>query len=471
VVSAALVLALWHIGCAGHDSIDLPTVYRSAARDRPQRNPVIVIPGLLGSALVDDRGNEVWGPFLRKGADPTKPDGARLIALPMRQGAKLRDLRDDVLSNDVLDRIGIKFLGLPIQLGPHANLLAMLEAGGYQCEETAPDVDCFEFAYDWRRDLSESAVALAAFIDQKRTLLETERRKRGISAGEIKFDILAHSIGGLLTRYYLRYGGQLLPDDGSVPALTWKGATNVEHVILVGTPNAGTVGTFRNLVLGFKLGPTLPRYDVAVVGTMPGPYQMLPRGRHGAIVRADDPQRAYQDLYDAELWERNGWGLASPECDKTLEWLLPEIPSAQERRSVALDHLRKSLTRARQFAEALDVPASPPESVSLYLVAGGAVPTSAVATFDSSSGKFEVLEEQAGDGKVLRTSALMDERAGRGPSSRLVSPIDWSQVIFLRSRHRDMTRDPALVDNVLFFLLEQPRTPAYEMSSARLESD
>ena len=38
------------------------------------------------------------------------------------------------------------------------------------------------------------------------------------------------------------------------------------------------------------------------------------------------------------------------------------------RRRVALEHLRKSLARAQQFAAAMDTPARPPEGLSLQLV-------------------------------------------------------------------------------------------------------
>ena len=62
-----------------------------------------------------------------------------------------------------------------------------------------------------------------------------------------------------------------------------------------------------------------------------------------------------------------------------------------------------------------------------------------------------------GDGTVLRSSALLDEREG-GPYRRgLNSPIAWGQVVALFSDHLGMTRDPAFSDNVLFQLLEAPR--------------
>jgi hypothetical protein len=91
-----LVLAA---GCArGARVPDLGDIYSAAARrDEPGRNPVIVIPGILGSRLLDaETGQLVWGVFSGDYADPRRADGTRLIALPMRSGVPLAELRDAV---------------------------------------------------------------------------------------------------------------------------------------------------------------------------------------------------------------------------------------------------------------------------------------------------------------------------------------------------------------------------------------
>ncbi len=51
----------------------------------------------------------------------------------------------------------------------------------------------------------------------------------------------------------------------------------------------------------------------------------------------------------------------------------------------------------------------------------------------------------------------MDERLGGEWTRTLSSPIAWDQVTFLFSKHMDITKDPAFVDNVLYMLLEDPR--------------
>src|SRR5262249_22162617 len=131
------------------------------------------------------------------------------------------------------------------------------------------------------------------------------------------------------------------------------------------------------------------------------------------------------DVCDPALWERNGWGLAAPSQDAVLAQLLPDAGDASARRRIVLDHQRKCLARAKQLATALDAPATLPPNVELSLVAGDAVATDAVAAVDSAGG-LRIVATAPGDGTVLRSSALLDERAGGAWSPRVVSPIRYA---------------------------------------------
>ncbi len=439
---------------------------QAASYHGADRNPVIVIPGILGSKLVDaPTGRTVWGAFTGDYANPQKPDGARLLALPMEEGVPLGDLRDEVAPKGVLDRIKVRVFGVPVEQKAYLNILGTLGVGGYRDEElgAAGAIDygndhytCFQYSYDWRRDNVENAKRLHAFILEKRAYVQNEMEKRGgAKNADVKFDIIAHSMGGLVTRYYLMYGTQDLPEEG-VPEITWAGSRYVERAILLGTPNAGSTEAIIQLVQGVKFAPILPRYEPALLGTMPAIYELLPRARHGALVEASDPGRKL-DVLDPDLWERMGWGLADPAQDGVLRKLLPDIPDARARRRIALDQQRKSLRRAGRFFEAIDRPASPPQGLTLHLIAGDAVQTTDVIAADSATGKIEVIERGPGDGTVLRTSALMDERAGGSWQPVLHSPIDWRSTLFLFTDHLALTRDPAFTDNILYLLLEEPR--------------
>ncbi len=120
------VVAAVLTGCHGAlPASDLGTLYtRAASYHGPGRNPIIVIPGILGSKLVEPRsGTVVWGAFGGDYANPQTSDGARLLALPVGQGVALKNLRDSVVSDGALDRLRVDLLGLPIVFNAYAQIL------------------------------------------------------------------------------------------------------------------------------------------------------------------------------------------------------------------------------------------------------------------------------------------------------------------------------------------------------------
>lgn len=460
-----LVLAGATAGCGGKriPEPDFGVIYNQAAQSiGDERTPVIVIPGILGSKLADaDASRPVWGAFTFGAADADTADGARAVALPMRESVPLAELRDDVRATTVLDTLTAD-IGLirNLKIGAYVDILTTLAAGDYRDQTLgeAGVVDyggahytCFQLAYDWRRDVSEMAVELD---QQVRAAQVAQRVARGLpDDAPIKVDVIAHSMGGLVLRYYLRYGTQPLPENGSLPELTWAGAEHVDRAILIGTPNAGSAEALVQLVEGLDLNPFFPNYRPALLGTMPAIYQLLPRARHASVV---DESGTPIDVFDVRTWEKYGWGLASPDQDRVLRWLLPEFDDPEVRRRIALDHLAKCLDRAQQFHRALDVPAKRPDGLELYLFAGDAYDTPGVVRVDARGG-VRVVEMVPGDETVARTSAVMDERVGGAWRPYLRSPVDWSQVFFVHANHLGLTRAAAFVDNVLFLLLEKPR--------------
>ncbi len=435
---------------------------RSAQYHGPDRNPVIVIPGLTGTRLVSsETGQVVWGAFSGDFARPDE-EGLPLLALPMAPGRRLSELRDEVVPDGVVDRLRVRLLGLPFELEAYFQILSALGAGGYRDESLgiASEIDygddhytCFQLPYDWRRDNVETARQIHRFIEEKAAYVREETLRRFGSAPEpVRFDVVAHSMGALALRYYLRYGDAELPDEGPIPEPTWAGAERVERVILVAPPNSGAVEAVRYLVDGRNYGPFLPHYPDVLLGTYPSFYQVLPRERHGFVT---DVEGVSLDLFDLATWERFGWGLGGAD-GPGLERLLPDVGDPAERVRIARDHLAKSLLRARRFVEALDRPAEPPPHLQVIAVIGDAVPTAERASVDAS-GHLRITAEAPGDGTVLRTSALGDERVGGDWSPALVSPIAWDRTLFLFQDHLGLTKDPEFTDNLLFWLLEEPR--------------
>ena len=444
--------------------------HRAAQYHLPDRNPIIVIPGILGSQLVDQAsGRTVWGAFRGTYANPGRAEDAQLIALPIADDTPFVELEDGVKPDGVLEKLGIRLLGIPIDLRAYVGILTTLGAGGYRDESLGLNgIDyggdhftCFQFDYDWRRDNVENAARLKEFIDDRRTYIQAEYKKRyGLENAEVKFDIVAHSMGGLVTRYFLRYGDQPLPQDGSEPELSWAGADDVDKVVLVGTPNGGATESFEMLQTGYTRGrPILPAYPPYIMATFPSIYQLLPRPWQNRIHFADDAAKPIGNFYDSALWDKYGWGLSAdtPAQREFLSNALPSVKDPQARAQIARKYQAAELAHAQRFHRALDKPAKLPAGLELFLVAGDSTKTPQLASVDRETGEVKISGYGPGDGSVPRYSALADRRIDGNWKPELVSPIDWSGVTFLPSTHFGLTNDPAFADNVLYELLEAPR--------------
>ena len=142
--------------------VDLGDIYNDLAQlPDTERNPVIVIPGILGSRLIDNQtGEVVWGEMGPAGVSPLKTHSLTELALPMQSGVPLHQLHDQVGQDGPLDQITFRIAGIPVKVNAYAQVLATLGVGGYRDqhfrgtsrlnEVTYSDdhFTCFQFAYD-----------------------------------------------------------------------------------------------------------------------------------------------------------------------------------------------------------------------------------------------------------------------------------------------------------------------------------
>jgi len=445
---------------------------RSLAYEGIRRKPVILIHGLLGAKLEDaESGKEFWGTF-----SPTLPgrDNLKRLSVPMVWGKPLNELTNNTRASFLLDTVSIRVMGLEFSMFAYEPLVNAIKEAGYVLEgskEHLEEARCpsfFIFYYDWRRSIAENAAALGRFVRAKQAQLEQEYRIRyGATPDPVRFDLMGHSMGGLIARYYMRYGETPLPPEGAPdPAITWNGAKNVGKLIQIGTPNAGYLDTVIELVHGLRLQPGAPVYPPAVIGTFPSYYEMMPFPQFEAVRKsvagkseADSAASGEAvDLYDLNTWIKYKWGLANPDADADLQWLLPDVKTAVERRYVALEHLQKCLASAKRVASMLSTPDPKDSEVFQMIFIGDSVPTSSLALVNDD-GAIKVVRYDSGDGKVPAVSARADLRnpdKQRAWGPRMESPVNWSGVIHVSGAHMGITQSTDFLHNMRFYLVQFP---------------
>jgi pimeloyl-ACP methyl ester carboxylesterase len=321
------------------------------------RPPVIIIPGLTGSDLVNSKtGEEVWFKTRR-----AKDDDIRLPISPV-----LSRNRDNLVTKDIIR--SVKFLKILPETEIYERLTAALEARGYHEArwDTAKRGDhqdtFYVFPYDWRRDNVETARLLIRRI---------ETLKRRLGRPTLRFDVIAHSMGGLIARYAAMYGNADLP--AGTPKPTWAGARHFAKIFLIGTPNEGSTTSMNSLLNGFSYvggGINLPfiqnisRFDVF---TIPSSYQLLPH--EGSFLVYDENLKPLTiDLFDPEVWEKYDWAVwRDPDFSK-------KFTPAEQRNAQA--YFRAALLRAKQFQAALDANTSEKIPVQFYLIGADCKETS-----------------------------------------------------------------------------------------------
>ena len=114
--------------------------------------------------------------------------------------------------------------------------------------------DYFSFPYDWRRDNRINARRLKRSVEG---WLREKRRSRP----NAKLIFLAHSMGGLVARYYLEVLGG------------WR---ETRALVTFGTPFAGSVNALDALSGGVRKGPLHLSALTEMARSFPSVYQLLP---------------------------------------------------------------------------------------------------------------------------------------------------------------------------------------------------
>lgn len=433
---------------------DLGRIY-SHARHSPDSTPVIVIPGLFGSKLRDRQtGAEVWpGNWQRVLFSDYRELALDAPEDPAMARAPTRDIEAFAIADQVL---GIDFYGPLIE--------TLHRFGGYQPGTPGTSVPHGErryyvFPYDWRQDNVQHAAAL----DQ---LIEQIRRDHGDP--KLRVDIVAHSMGGLVARYYLRYGPTDVLD-GQPSLISLYGTERVRKLVLLGTPNFGAVSALHGFLRGEPIG--LKRMPPEVVASLPSAYQLFPHPLAHWLSDAQGEPRS-DDLYDPLTWQTLAWGPYDPE-------LAARVQAQSADGEVQLARLRRlfthSLERARRLAWMLSTP-EPPSPVRYVMFGGNCAPTPARVLLESQAGRmqarlqpseisarqaglnYEELMLEPGDGRVTKPSLLARDTLDPSAPQQEEAVLPIAYYFFLCERHDQLTSNINFQDNLLHILLT-PQLP------------
>jgi Lecithin:cholesterol acyltransferase len=384
-----------------------PRILRALPRagDPPM---VVFVPGILGSQLLRPDGTEAW---LNLGNTLGHHDLSLPRMLPFARS------RDDLHPGFL---VGTDTL-LPRAFGftEYADVLDLLEAAGYE-PGVGPGLRYAVYTYDWRRDLVESARGLAM-------RLEGLAQEKGDPAA--RFHIVGHSMGGLVARYFLRYGGAELSGDAPV---TWAGAPRVASVVLAATPNGGSLPALGAALSGERVGLSYTTLAASVVSRMPSIYQLLPPAGTRPLV---DPRGKPldRDLVDPDTWEQFGWG--------------PFAPASDDRLAAERAFLVAALERARAFHSAL-----------ARAVAGEGPPGSP-PRLDARTRREQDLLYEAGDGRVTRASLLATHLPGAESSASGSGLPEIAHSFFGGADHHGLYADTAFQSLLLRLLLRPGPDP------------
>jgi len=366
-----------------------------AAPDRkPMGDVIVLLPGITGSVLQRD-GKDAWA-----------LSGGAILRGVLTGGGSLRELaleddppdKDDLGDGVTADRLIEDVHVVPglWRIDGYTSLRVAIE----RAFEVTPGRNFFLFPYDWRRDNRVAARRLAR--ESERWLHDWRTAPDGNS--EAKLVLIAHSMGGLVSRYFLE---------------CLEGWRVTRTLITFGTPFRGSLNSLDSLANGFSKGVGPLKVDLSpLLRSFTSVYQLLPiypccaRDR-AALARVSETAISHVD--DGRAKAALGFH--------------HEIRDAVER------HLDDDAYRQGRYAIRPVVAAEHPTYQSATITDDG---VELVRAYED--------EDQGGDGTVPRVSAtpieLDDERS--------------FGAVYAPERHGSLQNDEAVLRQVLG-ILSEPR--------------
>ncbi len=338
---------------------------------------VVLVPGIMGSGLRNARGS-VW------------PPTAREVIFGYK---RIKDLSDpDLEVTGIIRNVSL--------VSVYKTLIEDIARCGYA--EGGPDRRFIPFPYDWRRSNEDSAAALAATLDAEFPAADDD----------LDITIVAHSMGGLVTRFLL--------ESGDFDGRPWF--DKIRKVVTLGTPHHGAPLALKRLA--------------GEEGTL---------GLSGRDVKRLGNDGRYPSLFQLVGYDGNGFATEQGPRGQLPTVLDPFDPIIES----ALGLNPANIASARAFWQRINS-GSRPDGSNYLCVASSALKTAVRSELRGAGGTPLTIERKdGGDGTVPFPSAVL---AG--------VPTAYS-----RKKHGAIFEDRD-VRNVLYRVLDAPATVVPQAAAA-----
>lgn len=323
-------------------------IISASALAQVEGDPIVFIHGFKGGQLLDENNHVRWvTPFQSLGL------GENAIQLPEEWENDGRQKKDSLKPGEVLQNL---FL-IPIIAGDkvYGPWIDWLKSFGKENHRPV-----YFFTYDWRRDNQETSKLFEKFLDSV-----SHGRKN-------KIDVIAHSMGGLLTLSVLNRRSDIFG-----------------KLIFAGVPFEGRIGFLEDMHKGSSTGINSKIASPEVMFTFPSVYTLFSESGKGVIDKSG--KEIIVDFYSPKTWYSNRLGVFS----------LPGRDLEKDKK-----FLEKALYQAKEFRKALHVPSNkyPP----LQIILGHNTPTLCCAMRDGPKAvrgwDFASDPKISGDGRVASTN-------------------------------------------------------------------
>ncbi|MGH8977299.1 MAG: esterase/lipase family protein [Acidimicrobiia bacterium] len=224
------------------------------------RDVVVVLPGIMGSVLRDAEGDDVWKLSAGSILKGVLGRGRAIKRLQLPEGIGDEHPGDGVTATALMPDMHVVPGIWTVTIGYERMLAWFRESFDVVEPDTRePDriVNLVQFPYDWRLSNRYNARELQRTVEP---VLERFRSRPGNEEARLVF--VAHSMGGLVARYYVDVLG---------------GHEVTAKVVTLGTPHRGALNALVSLVNGVRKGLGPIAFDLTdLARSLPALHQLLP---------------------------------------------------------------------------------------------------------------------------------------------------------------------------------------------------